>query len=326
MNKQILVLREGFRILNAISPKTSAKFAEKIFLSIRKPNLTDKEKAFLRTARQYNVPFKGTHIVTYEWGQEDAPAVLLVHGWNSSAAAYIDLVPKLLSEGYRVISYDMVSHGFSPRYLAQITCWADAVRSVLRYYGKVDSIIGHSLGGAGILIASKLGLSTDKIILVAPCSDLVDISDRFAQMLNIPDNVIQMKRSSIWSKFEKTVERYGKDWIDIFSSKFKVPTLIIHDRNDEDLNPNNSVRIKRKWPWAKLEYTEKLGHQRILHDEMTLSRVVSFVMRTQTNDWSVENFNYHHAYSQYDESAQYKDQYREHKGKAYVASPDGFAH
>ena len=297
MNKQILVLREGFRILNALSPKTSAKLAEKIFLSIRKPNLTDKEIAFLQTARKYNVPFKGTHIVSYEWGEEGAPAIMLVHGWNSSAAAYIDLVPKLISQGYRVISYDMVSHGFSPRYLAQITCWADAVRSVLSFYEEVDSVIGHSLGGAGILIASKLGLSTDKIILVAPCSDLVDISDRFAAMLNIPENVIQMKRESIWSKFEETVERYGHDWIDIFSSTFKVPTLIIHDRHDEDLNPNNSVRIKKKWPWATLEYTENLGHQRILHDEMTLNRIVSYI--TEDNDWNDEAVNNHHTYAQY---------------------------
>ena len=291
MNKQILVLRESFRVLNAVSPKTSAKFAEKVFLSIRKPNLSDKEIAFLRTARKYNVPFNDTHIVSYEWGQESAPAILLVHGWNSSAAAYIDLVPKLVTQGYRVISYDMVSHGFSPKYLAQITCWADAVRSVLGFHGRVESIVGHSLGGAGILIASKLGLPTDKIILIAPCSDLVDISDRFAQMLNIPERIIQMKRESIWSKFEETVERYGEDWVDIFNSTFKVPTLIIHDRHDEDLSPDNSVRIKKKWPWAKLEYTEQLGHQRILHDESTLNRVVSFAM--EQNHWVSSVFNSH---------------------------------
>jgi len=289
MNKQILVLRESFRVLNAVSPRTSAKLAEKVFLSIRKPNLSNVEKSFLQTARKYHVPFKGTHIVSYEWGKEDAPAVMLVHGWTSSAAAYIDLVPKLVARGYRVISYDMVSHGHSPKHNAQITCWADAVRSVLTYHGEVEVVIGHSLGAAGILIASKLGLPTKKIVLIAPCSDLLDISDRFAKMLNIPERVIKMKRQSIWSKFEDTVERYGNDWSDIFSSKFKVPTLIFHDRDDEDLTPDNSVRIKKKWSWAKLEYTENLGHQRILHDEVTLNKIVSYV--SESYYWDNQIFN-----------------------------------
>jgi len=276
-------LRNLFRILNILAPKTAANLAEKLFLWTKKPNLSVRDKLFLLTARESQIPFRDTYMIGYEWGNPEDPPVLLVHGWSSSAATFIKLVPKLLANGYRVVSYDMVSHGRSPYKIAQITCWADALRTVTDFYGSFESIIGHSLGGAGILIASKLGLPTKKLILLSPCSDLLDISDRFAKILDIPDQVLQMKQDNIWSKYQEHTTKYGNDWSEIFVTNFKVPTLIIHDIDDHEIELKNSVKVRQIWPWAKIRYTEELGHQDILRDSLTISNIVNYI--NDSNNW-----------------------------------------
>ena len=60
----------------------------------------------------------GYRIATYEWGPADAPTVLLVHGFASSARdnwVNTGWVRDLLRAGYRVLAVDQRGHGASDK-------------------------------------------------------------------------------------------------------------------------------------------------------------------------------------------------------------------
>jgi pimeloyl-ACP methyl ester carboxylesterase len=60
----------------------------------------------------------GLRIATYAWGEDDAPTVVLVHGFASSALLNWHAsgwVRDLVREGYRVIAHDQRGHGASDK-------------------------------------------------------------------------------------------------------------------------------------------------------------------------------------------------------------------
>ena len=97
----------------------------------------------------------GIKIATYEWGDPDAPTVIAVHGFASSALGNWNLtgwVRDLLKAGFHVIAIDQRGHGASdkPHDPAQyrMTILADDVLAVLDTF-LLDEVqyLGYSLGG-----------------------------------------------------------------------------------------------------------------------------------------------------------------------------------
>ncbi|MHB9861122.1 alpha/beta fold hydrolase [Streptomyces sp. YIM S03343] len=89
-------------------------------------------------------------------GPEDAPAVVLAHGWTCSTAFWAWQVRELAHD-HRVIAYDQRGHGRSP---ASPTCTTDALADDLEAVlaatlarGERAVIAGHSMGGMTVMAA-----------------------------------------------------------------------------------------------------------------------------------------------------------------------------
>jgi len=67
----------------------------------------------------------------------------------------------------------------------------------------------------------------------------------------------------------------------VFHSRFQVPTLIIHDKNDREVDWSNGNHVARMWPWAKFISTTGLGHRRILINQEVIEMVSEFVVEKQ---------------------------------------------
>lgn len=100
--------------------------------------------------RRRRVDTGGVTLAVYEWGDEDAPPVLLVHGSFDFARTFDVFAPLIADAGYRVVSYDQRGHGDSDH--ADLYSWMADERDMLAV---VDSItrapclaIGHSKGGS----------------------------------------------------------------------------------------------------------------------------------------------------------------------------------
>ncbi|TQJ74626.1 alpha/beta fold hydrolase [Streptomyces sp. SLBN-31] len=106
-------------------------------------------------------------------GPEDAPAVVLAHGWTCSTAFWAAQIRDLAAD-HRVIAYDQRGHGRSP---ASPACTPDALADDLEAVlkatlasGEKAVIAGHSMGGMTVLAAAARPVFREHAAAVLLCS------------------------------------------------------------------------------------------------------------------------------------------------------------
>jgi pimeloyl-ACP methyl ester carboxylesterase len=181
----------------------------------------------------------------------------------------------LLAAGYRVIAYDQPAHGVSEGALTGLPDFADVLGEIASRDGAVEAVVAHSLGGAAAAFALARGKARfRKIVLVAPPSDIVGYSRRFARWHWMPEPV----RRSMQAAIE---ERYGVAWADIdmarLAPKLSAQALVVHDRGDRVVPWRQGARLASLWPQARLLSTQGLGHGRILEDAGVLQAAADFI-------------------------------------------------
>jgi pimeloyl-ACP methyl ester carboxylesterase len=123
---------------------------------------------------QFVMSGDGLRIATYQWGDEDAPTVLCVHGFASSCRdnwVSTGWVRELVRSGFRVLGVDQRGHGASDKPHAASAYGMDAfvgdIAAVLDTY-LIDSVhyAGYSLGArVGWQVAVQLPNHVDKAVL-----------------------------------------------------------------------------------------------------------------------------------------------------------------
>ena len=286
MNNYLLQpLKFFFSVTSHVMPFVAVRAAEKLFTTPFYSKRRDVEKEILEHAERFSIPMdKSKSLVGYRWGNKSDPVILLVHGWTATATCFVNFIEPLLAKGYQVISYDSIAHGDSPGMSVSMTEWADTIIAVMKNVGQVHAIVGHSLGAGATVIASTLKLDTDKIVLISPVSDIVRVTDQFAHALSIPAKTIEKMRQYAWKKYRVSASKYGTNWQDVFTSDFNVPTLIIHDKNDKEIDIENGRWLARQWPWADFIETERLGHRRILLNPMVIGSITKFLSEPEPLD------------------------------------------
>jgi len=281
MSKNILLaIKLFFTISSRIVPFLAVRVAEKLFTTPVNTRRQDIEDEMLESAERFIIPMdKNTDITGYRWGIKTDPVILFVHGWTATATCFLNFIDPLLERGYQVISYDAIAHGETSGVTVSLTEWADTIIAVLKNIGKVECIIGHSLGAGSIIIASKLKLETNKIVLISPLTDISKVTDQFAKKLSIPEGVMEKMLQYSWGKYSTSTSKFGSNWDEVFDSEFKVPTLIVHDENDTEIDISNSEKIAKQWGWAELMKTKRLGHRRILLNPDVIMTILNFTVR-----------------------------------------------
>lgn len=257
-----------------LAPELAAGAAERLFLTPPRPRYAGASAMDLIDARSALFEHKGRAIATWQWGSNQAPAVLLAHGWGGNAAQMRPFVYPLLSAGYRVVAYDQPAHGLSGGKLTGLPDFAEVFAELAWHHGGVQAVIGHSLGAAAASLAHARGLPLASVVLVAPPADLVGYSRRFARWHWIPEAI----RRSMQAAIE---ERYGVRWEELepgrLAPRLGARALVIHDRGDRMVPWTQGARVASLWPNARLLTTEGLGHGRILADESVASAAADFI-------------------------------------------------
>ncbi|MEM1049131.1 MAG: alpha/beta hydrolase [Pseudomonadota bacterium] len=95
----------------------------------------------------------GTRIATYEFGNQNGPAALLIHGYNQCHLCWHRQVSGPLAERYRLIAFDLRGHGRSDKPLEadaykDQSIWAADVAAVIKAL-EIDRpvLVGWSYGG-----------------------------------------------------------------------------------------------------------------------------------------------------------------------------------
>lgn len=107
--------------------------------------------------RAIEVPsFDGTVLHAEVFGPEDAPTIVLAHGWTEALRLWVHQIAELSRQDFRVVAYDLRGHGRSHKSPARdysIAAFGDDVEAVLRACvpaGERAVLVGHSLGAMSI--------------------------------------------------------------------------------------------------------------------------------------------------------------------------------
>ncbi|WP_205074029.1 alpha/beta hydrolase [Parvibium lacunae] len=220
-------------------------------------------------------PHHGKTVHGYIWGDpQQQPTVLLVHGWSGYALQLREFVTPLRAAGYAVVAVDMPAHGRSSGRRAHFFSWHQALVEMAAQLPRLDTIIGHSLGGATLGYALSQGLQVPRAVMIAAPADLLAELHKFSQFLWLPRGFGQ-RIAQGWTR------RLGRDVSAVNPEQGAIPGrvkgLLVHDKQDRHVAISDMYRYQRVWPGCKTMVTDGLGHTRILQDRPTVERIVTWL-------------------------------------------------
>jgi pimeloyl-ACP methyl ester carboxylesterase len=262
--------RLAFRILARVSPRLAAAALERLFFTPPRPRRS-RGDAVLHQGESYHVLSEGRRIAAWRWGQ--GPVVVLLHGWGGRAAQLSAFVAPLVNRGFSVVAFDAPGHGASGRCLSSAPQFAQALRAVAAG-DPVHGILTHSLGAAGTALAIRDGLRVGRVVFLAPPADPPSWVATLAARLGIPSSVVDALRA-------RSERRLRMRWEDLhlvrLAAGFDASLLVIHDRDDGEVPPEDGHAVAAAWPGARLLETTGLGHNRLLRDPLVIAHAVDFL-------------------------------------------------
>lgn len=122
------------------------------------------------------ISIEGIRLHFQEFGEQSAPAIILIHGYTASLYVWKTVAPMLADAGFRVIAIDMPGFGYSekPKWFDySIPSQAHVIERFMDRLGIGRAvIIGSSYGGAvAATIALDYGERVEKLVLVDPVTN-----------------------------------------------------------------------------------------------------------------------------------------------------------
>jgi pimeloyl-ACP methyl ester carboxylesterase len=240
---------------------------------------------------------RGLRFHFLEWGQPDAPPVLLLHGGNQSAHSW-DLVSLSLADRFHVFALDQRGHGdseWSREIDYSIAARAEDARAFVEDQGLVDPIIiGHSMGG---MVALTMVLAEPsrfrRLVLVDTGPELspegtkivhefVANNVEFDDLEEFLDNVVKYDRFRSREHIARTVKynmlrRADGKYVSKVDRRrvpmpdptpirledltpLALPVLLIRGEESNVLDPDAAERLVAALPDARLITVAKAGH------------------------------------------------------------------
>jgi pimeloyl-ACP methyl ester carboxylesterase len=87
-----------------------------------------------------------------EWGPEDGPPIVFVHGWSQNQLCWTKQVESSLAQEFRLVAFDLRGHGMSeaplePEHYTEAGLWADDLRAIVDELELVRPVlVGWSYG------------------------------------------------------------------------------------------------------------------------------------------------------------------------------------
>ena len=263
------------KLLEMISPKLATSFAIKLFVTPIKHTIPKRELQMETTSKQtfINLPTLNKKIVVYEYG-ESTKKILLVHGWSGRGTQLVKIADELVKTGFSTVSFDAPAHGKSSGKSTIMTEFITSILVLEKEFGPFDAAIGHSLGGMALLNAVKNNLQIKRLVIIGSGDKVPDIVDLFVAKLELQPKISNLMQN----RFEK---KYGVK-MNAFDASFAakevvIPTLVIHDENDNEIPLSASKNICQNLINGQLLITKGLGHRKILGDISVIKSTLQFL-------------------------------------------------
>jgi pimeloyl-ACP methyl ester carboxylesterase len=265
------------RLLQKLSPRLAARVAFWLFLRPQRRDIAHSDVAFMGTAKMHLLRIGNDRVQVYEWGS-GTRTVLIAHGWSSRAARFAPLAAALAARGWRVLAFDAPGHGHSAGRSSSLLQFMSTMDVIATKLGPVQALIGHSLGALAIAGARQGEAppwlsSVQKVVLLSLPSGVPFLVDAFHRMFSIGTATSVHLHGHFKRRFGDPATFVAKPAAAIR----QLPTLIVHDRNDDIVPFAHGEALLPELTKARLLATEGLGHSALTRDAATIVAIAAFL-------------------------------------------------
>ena len=189
-------------------------------------------------------------------------------------------VGPLLDAGRSVALFDAPAHGASSGRIASVPLFAAALRAVASQLGTIRGVVAHSMGAPATAFAALEGLTLDAAVFVGPPRNPAAFFDEFCAALAMGEPLAKAVRERLETRFGA---RLGEFDLLHWAGRLRLPLLVVHDEDDQEVPWHSGEAIARAWEGAALLTTSGLGHRRVLRDPEVVARATAFLVERLAN-------------------------------------------
>lgn len=255
-----------------IHPGLAADWALQTFCRIRKGGVRPEQAAYLDSADPVTRRINGLDIQEYHW-KGPGDTVVLVHGWESNAARWRNLIDMLVASGFNVIAFDAPGHGRSGGKFLNVILYAECLEKIIDIHAP-QHLVGHSVGGMTILYNEfkRPTPSVQRIVTTGAPSEFYEIMDEYRDVLGLNDSMMRALDRLVLKKFGFTIREFSTR---TFAESNPKKGLLIHDKFDPVTPYHASLNVHEAWKASRLITTEGYGHS--LHQPDVNKAILDFL-------------------------------------------------
>lgn len=223
-------------------------------------------------------PFERAGVTVYSRSAAThGPVALLAHGWGGHARQMLPLAEALIQQGLHPVLIEMPAHGRSAGSVSNLPQFARAIEYVaarlLQEGHALRAVVAHSLAANAAAYAAGRGLAAERLVLVAPPASPREYTRLFAHVFGLSEATCAAMQDRIEAREGILMPQFEPD---AAGPRIRVPTLVVHDREDSINRFADGVAFAQAIGGAQLFATEGLGHRRLLKDAQVLGKVAIF--------------------------------------------------
>ncbi|WP_377275027.1 alpha/beta hydrolase [Rhizobium sp. R86522] len=286
------VTRLAFAQLEKVSPTVAGRIAFELFCRTpsRRPKGDKARQVFiagrsrLRQASTVRLALTrgmaAAHHLSSQSGSGSAPRFLVVHGWGSRAEYLSEMALGLRETGAEVVVLDLPGHGASSGRRLDLKIAAEAIVAAERHFGRFDGVVGHSFGGAAVMMAAGRvfpelqPLNAPRIALIGSPSSMGEVFNGFAAMVGLG-------RGSVGAMRNRAMDLVGAQVEDLdgvaVARRIDRPLLVVHAEDDKEVNVGHAQRYIGVSPHIRHLWANGHGHRRIVSAPEVIAAVASFL-------------------------------------------------
>lgn len=273
------LFRFGLTASERIWPALAVRAAYRLFGTPLPPKWINRRRKWPADWNIEQWPFENACVTLY--APTSSPpdrVVLLLHGWGGHAGQMLALAETLRGQGLLPVMVEMPAHGRSDGATSNLPQFARVLEYVtarLKQQGyALHAVVAHSLAANASAYAASRGLDIGRLVLLAPPASPLEYTRLFARVFGLRESTRAAMQRRIESREGILMPQFEPDAV---GARIRLPTLVVHDRQDSINLFADGEAYSRAIAGARLVATEGLGHRRILKDGTVLKEVAAFM-------------------------------------------------